>query len=90
MAGDAEVGGNGSIHWRVSHGGNQSTGKDTPGQGIIEVELIYDTPAQAAAAKQNLTVSGKSVKLTIEAHNVANKPSYTFGGQDAQVKITWS
>jgi hypothetical protein len=98
MAGDSEVGGNGSIHWRVKGGGGGGNGKDSSGGGNIRVEARYDSPgdaqtalndAQAALnAAQAANPQAAAVVLYVRAHTPAERPTYT-PGKDAQVLVSW-
>ena len=86
MAGDSEVGGNGSMHWRVRHGGNpaQGQGQDPDGGGNIRVEARFDSETDASTAWRN-ALQGKKIVFDVKAHD---KPNYA-PGQDAQVVVSW-
>lgn len=94
MAGSAEVGGNGSVHWRVRHApsdiqstpsNGQAQGRDPGKAETFTVEVIYGTPQQAQDGLAAALVQGNRVVLTIAA-NTADAPPY---GAPAQVRVRW-
>jgi len=71
MAGDSEVGGNGSVHWHVKHANDgvigtdtkrKADGEDAMGGGTITVEVMFEgtTPP--------ITVKSDRVVIEIPAH----------------------
>jgi hypothetical protein len=90
----AEVGGNGSVHWRIKHNwGNdivipmpgQAGGKDPNNSEYLTVEVIYDSPAEATAGLAAAHVVGTKVVLKVKAH-IDSAPGYSAR---AQVKVDW-
>ena len=85
MAGDAEVGGNGSVHWKVKHsagtmatnGSSDASGKDQSGGGDITVEVFYK-PGDPVPP---ITVKNDRVVITT--------PAYDGADYKKQVNINW-
>ena len=85
MAGDAEVGGNGSVHWKVKHTNDQvnkvsngeADGKDGGGGGDITVEVFYN-PGDPVPP---ITVKNDRVVITVKAYDGANYRK--------QVNVNW-